>query len=202
MAVLRLDLEIDSEIHPELYARLASLGRRAAREEKLRQLAATGLIWEVVRLHGPAFVDLGPAENAAAATRAGKPMRAPMPPVPAPEPLPPPAATLTPTPAPAAVDAGAVADHPPWVPTDVPVLLDIVAEIESGAPDDIEAGIPADEPGGPPPWSAEDARRALAEAALLRGMTPAPEPGSDVAGGKRLSARLKRMKEQGLFRNG
>src|SRR4051812_17103317 len=85
MAVLRLDLEIDSEIHPELYARLASLGRRAAREEKLRQLAATGLIWEIVRLHGPAFVDLGPTETAAAAARAGKPMPAPVPSMPAPE---------------------------------------------------------------------------------------------------------------------
>ena len=55
MATLHLELDIDSDVHPELYVRLASIERSPARQEKLRQLAATGLIWEIVRLHGPAF---------------------------------------------------------------------------------------------------------------------------------------------------
>jgi hypothetical protein len=61
MALLHIELEIDSEVYPELYARLASLSRAPAREEKLRQLAATGLLWELARLHGPALADLASA---------------------------------------------------------------------------------------------------------------------------------------------
>jgi hypothetical protein len=69
MALLRLDLEIDSDVHPELYARLASLHSLAARHEKLKQLAATGLVWELLRLHGPALMalDTEPAEARPAA---------------------------------------------------------------------------------------------------------------------------------------
>jgi hypothetical protein len=61
MALMRLELEIDSDVYPELYARLASLHSLAARQEKLRQLAATGLVWELVRLHGPAMLELDAA---------------------------------------------------------------------------------------------------------------------------------------------
>lgn len=52
MAAIRLDLDIDSDVHPELYAMLVSMGSAAARGERLRQLAATGLIWENCRAQG------------------------------------------------------------------------------------------------------------------------------------------------------
>lgn len=52
MSVLRLELEIDSEVHPELHAQLVALGSGASRGERVRQLASTGLIWEMVRTHG------------------------------------------------------------------------------------------------------------------------------------------------------
>jgi hypothetical protein len=51
---MRIEVEIDSEVYPELYARLSAVERAAFREERLRQLAATGLLWETVRLRGVA----------------------------------------------------------------------------------------------------------------------------------------------------
>ncbi|MEW6706433.1 MAG: hypothetical protein AB1430_16420 [Pseudomonadota bacterium] len=60
MAVIRLEVEVDSEVYPELYARLRAIGRVEAREERLRQLAASGLVWEAVRMHGPAATALSP----------------------------------------------------------------------------------------------------------------------------------------------
>jgi hypothetical protein len=110
MATLHLELDIDSDVHPELFVRLASIERSPARQEKLRQLAATGLIWEIARLHGPAFsepvaVTLAPAPDAG--DRLGP-----------------------------AVDAGAAEDHPAIVPEDVPLLVDVVDEAEiTGASD-------------------------------------------------------------------
>jgi hypothetical protein len=156
MAILRLQLEIDSEVHPELYARLASLERFAAREEKLRQLAATGLIWEIARLHGPGFAGPDGVEQPVGEV----PLAAAAPAPPPPDP----------------VDAGAVGDHPAWVPADVPMLTDVVTEAEARV--GIEAAAPADE-------------RATSN------VVPLHEPG-----GKTRSARLKRMKDLGLFQNG
>jgi hypothetical protein len=49
---LHLALEIDGEVYPELYAMLVGLRSDAARAERLRQLAATGLVWETVRQSG------------------------------------------------------------------------------------------------------------------------------------------------------
>lgn len=74
MALLRLNLEIDSDVYPELYARLASLHGLAARHEKLKQLAATGLVWELLRLHGPALLEL---EDTAAPPPAEPPLLVP-----------------------------------------------------------------------------------------------------------------------------
>lgn len=54
MAVIRLQVEIDSAVYPELYAGLYAIERPQAREERLRQLAASGLVWENVRMRGPA----------------------------------------------------------------------------------------------------------------------------------------------------
>ncbi|HLL18702.1 MAG TPA: hypothetical protein VK439_07965 [Rubrivivax sp.] len=63
MAVLHLQFDVDSEVHPELYEMLASIGSSRLQAERLRQLAATGLVWERLRLqaYGRFEVpDLGP----------------------------------------------------------------------------------------------------------------------------------------------
>lgn len=54
MAVIHLDFGIDSDVHPELHAMLAVIGSGASRGERLRQLAATGLVWEAIRIQGHA----------------------------------------------------------------------------------------------------------------------------------------------------
>jgi hypothetical protein len=111
MARLRFDLEIDSDVHPELYARLASLHSLSARHEKLKQLAATGLVWELLRLHGPALLEL--PEEAQAAIEA---------PPPPPEP---PELELS-------------LDIPPLVvPSNLPVLMDAVDEDIPLPPQDV-----------------------------------------------------------------
>lgn len=56
MAVLHLDFDIDSEVYPELHELLAAMGSGVSREERLRQLAATGLIWERTRQRAQADV--------------------------------------------------------------------------------------------------------------------------------------------------
>lgn len=58
VGVIRLEFEIDGEVHPELFAAIAALRGEAARGERLRQLAATGLLWETVRIHGAALCHL------------------------------------------------------------------------------------------------------------------------------------------------
>ena len=73
MAVLHLQFDVDSEVHPELHAMLSSIGSSLSQAERLRQLAATGLIWERLRLqaHGRMEVpDLG-TESAAAREGSG-----------------------------------------------------------------------------------------------------------------------------------
>src|SRR3954468_18955748 len=101
MATLHLELDIDSDVHPELYVRLAQIERSPARQEKLRQLASTGLIWEIARLHGPAFSEPEAVAHAPA-LHAGD------------------------DPAAQAVDAGSASEHAPRVPDDVPMLVDVV----------------------------------------------------------------------------
>lgn len=54
MAVIPLQLEVDSEVHPELHDMLASIGSSPSRAERFRQLAATGLVWERMRLQSHA----------------------------------------------------------------------------------------------------------------------------------------------------
>jgi hypothetical protein len=59
---LRLELDIDADVYPELHATLTSLVSDASRGERLRQLAATGLVWETVRQSGyPKTLELPPA---------------------------------------------------------------------------------------------------------------------------------------------
>lgn len=56
MTTLMLEVEVDSEAHPELYDVLAAVGRTDLRCERLRQLASGGLISERLRqqARGPA----------------------------------------------------------------------------------------------------------------------------------------------------
>ena len=54
MTVIHLQFDIDSEVYPELHDLLASIGTSMSREERLRQLAAIGLIWERTRLRAQA----------------------------------------------------------------------------------------------------------------------------------------------------
>ena len=56
MAVLHVKFDIDSEVYPELHELLASIGSDMSREERLRQLAAIGLIWERTRLKAQADI--------------------------------------------------------------------------------------------------------------------------------------------------
>jgi len=79
MAVLHLKFDIDSEVYPELHELLAAIGSKASREERLRQLAAIGLVWERTRLRAQAdVVQAMPVSVAAgmpAALAAPAPMR-------------------------------------------------------------------------------------------------------------------------------
>ncbi|ARN22888.1 hypothetical protein [Piscinibacter gummiphilus] len=80
MATVRLEFDLDSDLYPELHAALLRLGDAGLRGERIRQLAAAGLVWENVRIHGVAAIGPNPAA-------APVPVRA-APPVPAPAPLP------------------------------------------------------------------------------------------------------------------
>lgn len=72
MAVLHLQFDIDSAVYPELHELLGAIGNVASREERLRQLAAIGLIWERTRLQAQAgMLDAvsNPPASAAASPR-------------------------------------------------------------------------------------------------------------------------------------
>lgn len=170
MATLHLELDIDSDVHPELFVRLASIERSPARQEKLRQLAATGLIWEIARLHGPAF---SAPETVTLAT-APDPGDGPVP----------------------AVDAGAASDHASIVPEDVPLLVDVVDEAEIAGVADAALA-----PAASPRTSADDAAPP-AWTAQAPSMSPSPPDVPEAPGGRTRSARIRRMKESGLFQNG
>lgn len=65
MTTLMLEVEVDSEAHPELYDVLAAVGRTDLRCERLRQLASGGLISERLRqqARAPAQAAPGPAAS-------------------------------------------------------------------------------------------------------------------------------------------
>jgi hypothetical protein len=50
VAAIHLEFDVDSDVHPELHAMLSSIGSALSQGERLRQLAATGLVWEKHRL--------------------------------------------------------------------------------------------------------------------------------------------------------
>ncbi len=57
MAIFQLKLDVDSTAHPELHQMLTMMENPSFREERVRQLASTGLIWERMRLAPPATVN-------------------------------------------------------------------------------------------------------------------------------------------------
>ena len=143
MGLLRLELDIDADVYPELHATLTSLVSDTSRGERLRQLAAAGLVWEKLRIRGHAALHgvapetvppvAAPAPRAAKASRAGAAARAPAPagvaPLVAPSaPRPPPPRPVVPRPAPPAgfvdlaLDAVPAPAEAPWP----PVLMDVV----------------------------------------------------------------------------
>jgi hypothetical protein len=188
MPTVRLEFELDSEIYPELHAALAALRSPRARAERMRQLAAAGLVWEKVRLQGAAVtVEAMPA------------------PVPVPAPSPPPPATVTVSPParerrnrrPSRADVEQVM-------RELPVLMDVVADVRplplpEPHDDDMAHEEPAHwaamnaYPDDIPTDSGDDDGTGLPDAALhVTALSHKPATRS----------RLMRMKERGLFKNG
>jgi hypothetical protein len=194
MTVLRFELGIDSNVYPELYAKLASLERLESRAEKLRELAATGLIWELLRLGSPGFAESAPAPFDAQADAAEAGPRSALAAAPATDERPAEAHALPAPPrALPAVDAGSVADHAPRVPQNVPVLFDVVAEGDTAVEFALADATP--EPAEGNTATAPEAPRAAAGSAAAASLAEATVT-------KARSARMKRMKDSGLFQNG
>lgn len=71
MAVVHLQFDVDSEVHPELHAMLSSIGSTLSQGERLRQLAAMGLVWERLRLQAHGRMEVPDLGNESAAAREG-----------------------------------------------------------------------------------------------------------------------------------
>lgn len=56
MATVRVQFELDSDVYPELFEALSALRSTQARNERVRQLATAGLVWENVRIYGAAAI--------------------------------------------------------------------------------------------------------------------------------------------------
>jgi len=219
MAVLRLDLDIDSDVYPELYAQLAFMSRGPARAERVRQLAATGLVWETVRMHGlpaaqlptvpvsPVSTVRAPAAAAVAPVAAGPVAQAAAAPARgvARGTAKAQARTASRTPPAEFVDLGISAVPAAEIEAaakQLPVLLDVV----DTAPSALETVAPpavAPSPAGPPPAAvrADEAP----DPRSRRGVTADHVDGGPLEIGSHRAAprsRLIRMKERGLFKNG
>jgi hypothetical protein len=197
MAIVHVRLDVDSDVHPELYAMLVAIDRAASRAERMRQLASSGLIWEHLRVQGPVLarvdIEVGtdqvvePAVVVAPppAARVATPPAAPIPPpAAAPIPPPPPARVAPPSPA-TDVDEATIpakrAARPRAGPSrNLPVLYD---SVELGEVDGRQRAA-AEE-------NAADSRETSTDAA--------PPPSAQKTGPR---PRLMRMKEKGLFNNG
>ncbi|KQV50501.1 hypothetical protein ASC95_14105 [Pelomonas sp. Root1217] len=71
MAVLHLQFDVDSEVHPELHAMLSAIGSSLSQEERMRQLAAMGLVWERLRLQAYGRMEVPDLGNESSAAREG-----------------------------------------------------------------------------------------------------------------------------------
>lgn len=229
MAALHFEFVVDSDVYPELHAALASIGSAESRGERIRQLAATGLLWEAVRIHGasvtaiagpssPPHPDLQLAKNGVrnrsriAARSADR--RSPTTPSPAERVGAASGATAAPGDGPAAplherrVDAPAAAQ--------IPVLIDVVRfappSATSGAPGRAtqqgaaaHASPPAQAVEARPERSAnptidDNADDSPAESTEDRARELAPV--ATLIPRPATRSRLLRMKEMGLFKNG
>lgn len=223
MGLLRLELDIDADVYPELHATLTSLVSDASRGERLRQLAAAGLVWEKLRIRGQAALhgvapDATPAASAAMppapapAPRAARAAAARAPavarsPAPAPVPAAPPrtgppgfvdlALDAAPEPAPAPA-APAIPVAAPWP----PVLMDVVD------PGSFVSAVPIpmadDRPSRPMPLAPQTLAQTLPRPMDDMQDDSAPNAVTEPPIEHRSStrSRLQRMKEKGLFKNG
>lgn len=177
MPTLQLQVEIDSEVHPELYALLAAVGKASLRPERLRQLAAGGLIWEHLRAQprldaaaSPALAETARAADRSAIARAAVRSVSVVPVEAAPEPAP--------------------------APEEPPVLQDVVELTTRPAPRSRGRTAAA------APATAAEAAPAAPAARVEEAPAPAA-PLPEFAGGKKPGprSRLLLMKERGLFKN-
>jgi hypothetical protein len=199
MPTVRLEFELDSEVYPELHAALSALSSSRARAERMRQLAAAGLVWEKVRLHGAAATAVPPPaeERPAIVARADV---APLPP-----------ATAE-APRPRSRRARPGRQEIEQVMRELPVLVDVVADVRAAPELQDDPYAPAVD--APATWSAMNAypddlmAPAHPPAALEGGDDDAlqiPEAALHVTALSHKPAtrsRLMRMKERGLFKNG
>ncbi|MBX3622220.1 MAG: hypothetical protein KF891_19815 [Rhizobacter sp.] len=193
MPTVRLDFELDSEVYPELHAALAALKSPRARAERVRQLAAAGLVWEKVRLHGPAaVVEPAPTAQGVPGTPALASMPAPVAPPTAPAPMPAPVAPPSPTrrrPRPSREEVEQVI-------RELPVLTDVVDE--PGDMGEVPVVDPVDmavDTGDIVHAEGDDDDEAVTlSASVLHVTALSHKPAT--------RTRLMRMKERGLFKNG
>lgn len=189
---MRLEFDIDSEVYPELHAALSALKSTRARAERLRQLAAAGLVWEKVRLHGTAAMPSPGVEDRAEAVTppdvVTRPDVAPLPP------------------RPDRRRARPSRRDVEQVMRELPVLVDVVADVSPLR--EPEEAATHDEPA---PWSAMNAYPddVLVSASTHDGhdddAVELPEAALHVTALSHKPAtrsRLMRMKERGLFKNG
>lgn len=191
MAVIRLELEVDSEVYPELHAALERVGNSAMRSERLRQLAATGLVWETVRLReawplgAPVAPNPEPLPHATSRDRAGNSGAGRT------------ADRRTPNSssdfidlalnaAPTAADAGSDARGHAILPRHIPMLFDVVNP----------------PPGLPAPAARPFAHDICHPSDAAREDASASNPGALPEHKTVVRSRLLRMKGMGLFKNG
>jgi len=186
VAPVRLVIDVDAEVYPELHAALSKIESEASRGERLRQLAASGLVWEGLRRAAPAVQP--------AAVAVPPPVA-----VPALMPVPVPVAAAVPTPSSANLQAPPAA--PPAPPADDFVDLALNAAQPLHRPPPLLVDVIPDRS---PATSVKPGMQAT-PAADTEDERPAPFPPEgdtppDTHAATRL--RLQRMKDRGLFRNG
>jgi hypothetical protein len=176
MATLQLQAEVDSEVHPELYAVLSAIGNASLRPERLRQLAAGGLIWEHLRAlprldagAGAALAETARAADSSALSRALSRTRAALPPALAP-----------------------AAEEPP-------VLQDVVEVVAAQSAPRPRTRAAPERRAGAVPVNPEPAAASPAPDDVPAAAKPLHETGAKRSGPR---SRLLLMKERGLFKNG
>jgi hypothetical protein len=175
VTVIRLELEVDGDVYPELQAALTGLSN-GSRGERLRQLAAAGLVWETMRMRGswpaavaaaPSPAEPPPTRNTTRSTRS--------------------AARTTEVqnsrPGAGRASPALVRDNEP-----VPVLHDVVSLPSRGRQPSAALPRPVDDVAdGPDTQVDDDAPVALAAPVMHKSVS---------------RSRVLRMKEMGLFKNG